>query len=104
RRGPGGEIVTAIRATDVHGPFGSQTRVRLALVRRVERWRLRRAHRQHGRRPHHESSSGPGWSAMAVDHPVLRKSSADARLQGDARGRDGGVHEELATGVADGKS
>ena len=29
-------------------------------------------------------------------HPVLRRSSADARLRGEARGRDGGVREELA--------
>src|SRR5262249_15941326 len=36
---------------------------------------------------------------MAVDHPVLRKSSADARLQGDARGRDGGVRQKVAAGV-----
>ena len=52
-----------------------------------------------GTRPHHESSSGPAWSAMAVDHPVLRRSSAGARLRGDALGRDGGVRQELATGA-----
>src|SRR5262249_47972511 len=38
--------------------------------------------------------------AVALDHPVLRRSSADTRLRGDARGRDGGVCEELAAGIA----
>ena len=42
-------------------------------------------------------AAAAGWSAVAVDHPILRRSSADARLQ---RGRDGGVRKELATGVA----
>src|SRR5262245_6756822 len=38
--------------------------------------------------------------AVAVDHPVLRRSSADVRLQSDARGRDGGIREKLAAGIS----
>jgi hypothetical protein len=42
-----------------------------------------------------------GWEPMAVDAGLrtARRQRADARLRADARGRDGGVREELAKGV-----
>src|SRR5262245_51520309 len=52
-------------------------------------------------RPHHESSRRAGRNTVDVDARLRapRRSLADLRLRGDARGRDGGVREELAAGV-----
>ena len=49
-------------------------------------------------RPHHEGARRAGRYAMDVDahFRLSRRPHADARLRGDARGRDGGVREELA--------
>jgi hypothetical protein len=46
-----------------------------------------------------KAAAAPVGAPCAVDHPILRRSSADARLQGEARDRDGGVRQELAEGV-----
>ena len=53
-----------------------------------------------------ESLAHPGGPLMDVDARLRapRGPHADARLRADARGRDGGVRQELAVGVADGKS
>jgi hypothetical protein len=51
-------------------------------------------------RPHHEGG-GAGGAFIDVDARLRppRKPHADAQLRGDARGRDGGVREELAAGM-----
>src|SRR5215831_16005765 len=49
---------------------------------------------------HHEGPPPRGRPRLGA----TRRSHADAWLRGDARGRDGGVHEELTAGVVLGRS
>src|SRR5262249_29718905 len=79
-----------------------QARVRLAFLRRVERRRLRRARRWRCCRPHHEGpcragryAHGCGRSPLGITRTAPRRTATSRR----ARGRDGGVREELAAGV-----
>jgi len=67
----------------------------------MERRRLRRALRRSRRGPDHEGGRCASWHVVDVDAGVWvsRGPLADARLRGDARGRNGGVRQELATGV-----
>jgi hypothetical protein len=67
----------------------------------MERRRLRRACRRRRGRAHHEGGRCTDWDVVHVDADVRppRRSHADGRLRADARGSNGGIHEELAAGV-----
>jgi hypothetical protein len=62
---------------------------------------IRRAGRRRRGRPDHEGGSGTGRNAVNMDAGLRasRGPHADTRLCRDARGRDGGIRQELAEGA-----
>src|SRR6266567_9133009 len=74
---------------------------------RADRWeprRLRRAGSWRDCRPHLHGAYRAGGPPLDVgERPQRPHTPRGARLRADARGRDGGVREKLAAGVADDK-